>query len=43
MSDVRASLCADEPALAGLERRFGGELLADVVENGEDGGLGAAR
>ena len=28
-----------EPALAGLERRFGGELLADVVEDGEDGGL----
>ena len=28
-----------EPALAGLERRFGGELLADVVEDGEHGGL----
>ena len=33
----------DQPALAGLERRFGGELLADVVEDGEDGGLGVPR
>ena len=28
-----------QPALARLERRFGRELLADVVENGEGGGL----
>ena len=32
-----------EPALAGLERRFGGQLLADVVEDGEDGGLALPR
>ena len=32
-----------QPALAGLERRFGGELLADVVEDGEDGGLALPR